>query len=161
MNNYRIKDIQYLKNAIELAKQGILNLNGGPFGAIIVKEDKIIGEGFNQVTSLNDPTAHAEIVAIRNACNRLNSFKLEQCTIYSTCEPCPMCLGAIYWARIKRLVFSSGRVEAKKYGFDDELIYKEIELPYNFRKIETLQIHLNESIEIFKQWDSDIKKQQY
>ena len=115
------KNLQYLKKAINLATKGMEANGGGPFGAIIVdKNGKIVGQGHNKVTSTNDPTAHAEIVAIRNACENLNTFQLEGCTIYTSCEPCPMCLGAIYWARPDRIIFAAGREDAAKIGFDDD-----------------------------------------
>jgi guanine deaminase len=155
------KDTEYLKMAIELARQGISGNHGGPFGAIVVRDDAIIGRGFNQVTSSNDPTAHAEIVAIRDACRNINSFHLEKCTLYSTCEPCPMCLGAVYWASIERIVFSLSRTDARIAGFNDELIYNEIGLPYNLRKIKTSRVYLSESLEIFTQWAGNPDKIEY
>ncbi|HOF08203.1 MAG TPA: nucleoside deaminase, partial [Bacteroidales bacterium] len=122
-------DIYFLKLAIELAKENVKN-GGGPFGAVIVKDGQIIAKGTNRVTSHNDPTAHAEIVAIRQACEKLNDFQLTDCIIYSSCEPCPMCLGAIYWARPKKLVFAADKFDAANAGFDDSMIYDEIQLPY-------------------------------
>lgn len=148
----KVKDHEYLRQAIELSKQGILSSAGGPFGAIIVKDDVVIGRGFNMVTSSSDPTAHAEIVAIRNACQYLNSFQLENCTIYSSCEPCPMCLGAIYWARPSRLVFACTREDAASIGFDDDFIYNEINVNYQNRKITTENLLRKEGYEIMKQW---------
>ncbi|MGB4604478.1 MAG: nucleoside deaminase, partial [Bacteroidales bacterium] len=130
-------DIYFLKLAIELAKENVKNC-GGPFGAVIVKDGQIIAKGTNRVTSHNDPTAHAEIVAIRQACEKLNDFQLTDCIIYSSCEPCPMCLGAIYWARPKKLVFAANKFDAANAGFDDSLIYDEIHLPYSDRHLETV-----------------------
>lgn len=148
----KTKDHEYLRQAIELSKQGILSNEGGPFGAIVVKNDVVIGRGFNRVTSTSDPTAHAEIVAIRDACQHLNSFQLEDCTIYSSCEPCPMCLGAIYWARPSRLVFACTREDAASIGFDDDFIYNEINVNYQNRKITTENLLRDEGYEIMKQW---------
>lgn len=148
----KIKDHEYLRQAIELSKQGIQNNAGGPFGAVIVKNDVVIGRGFNRVTSSLDPTAHAEIVAIRDACQYLNSFQLEDCTIYSSCEPCPMCLGAIYWARPSRLVFACTREDAASIGFDDDFIYNEINIGHKNRKITTENFLREEGYEIMKQW---------
>ncbi|UZR95825.1 nucleoside deaminase [Chondrinema litorale] len=142
----------YIQRAVELAKEGVLNDKGGPFGAVIVKDGKIVGEGSNMVTSQNDPTAHAEVVAIRNACKNLNSFQLTGCTIYASCEPCPMCLGAIYWARPDKLIFACTKEDAKKAGFDDQFIYEEIDLPYSERKITTEQNGRDIAIEVFKLW---------
>jgi len=148
----KTKDHEYLRQAMELSKQGILSNEGGPFGAIVVKNDVVIGRGFNRVTSTSDPTAHAEIVAIRDACQHLNSFQLEDCTIYSSCEPCPMCLGAIYWARPSRLVFACTREDAASIGFDDDFIYNEINVNFQNRKITTENLLRDEGYEIMKQW---------
>lgn len=148
----KTQDHEYLRQAIELSKQGILSNEGGPFGAIVVKNDVVIGRGLNKVTSSSDPTAHAEIVAIRDACQHLNSFQLEGCTIYSSCEPCPMCLGAIYWARPSRLVFACTREDAASIGFDDDFIYNEINVSHKNRKITTENLLREEGYEIMKQW---------
>ena len=161
MNNDKTRDIEYLKIAIDMARQGISQKCGGPFGAIVVLDNNIIGKGYNKVTSTQDPTAHAEIVAIRDACSNIKSFQLQHCTIYSSCEPCPMCLGAIYWARPDRLVFSLSRVDAATIGFDDEFIYKELALPYHQRKIETEQLYMDDAMEVFRQWFSDSSKVEY
>lgn len=143
---------EFMMRAIELARSNIKNLNGGPFGAVIVKDGKIIGEGCNHVLANNDPTAHAEIVAIREACKNLSSFQLDGCEIYSSCEPCPMCLGAIYWARPAKLYFAAGREDASGADFDDSLIYKEVSLPINDRQIPTEQFLKKESQEVFNEW---------
>ena len=142
----------YIQRAVELAKEGVLNDKGGPFGAVIVKDGKIVGEGSNMVTSQNDPTAHAEVVAIRNACKNLNTFQLTGCTIYASCEPCRMCLGAIYWARPDKLIFACTKEDAKKAGFDDQFIYEEIDLPYSERKITTEQAGRDIALEAFELW---------
>ena len=134
---------------------------GGPFGCVIVKEGKIIAEGFNQVTSSNDPTAHAEVVAIREACRVLNHFQLAGCDVYASCEPCPMCLGAIYWARPAHIFFAGTHQEAAAAGFDDTLIYDELKLPLEKRRIPATQILHKESLAIFKAWARQPNKQQY
>ncbi len=141
-----------MMRAIELARSNITNLYGGPFGAVIVKDGKIIGEGCNHVLANNDPTAHAEIVAIREACKNLSNFQLDGCEIYSSCEPCPMCLGAIYWARPAKLYFAAGREDASGADFDDSLIYKEVSLPVEKRQIPTEQFMKKESQEVFNEW---------
>lgn len=143
---------KFMREAIKLAKTNLEHKNGGPFGAVVVKDNKIIGRGFNTVTSHNDPTAHAEINAIRDACKELDSFQLEDCEIYSSCEPCPMCLGAVYWARPKKLYFAANRDDASNAGFDDSLIYKEIQLPIESRQIPTEQFMQDEAKEVFNQW---------
>jgi tRNA(Arg) A34 adenosine deaminase TadA len=148
-----MKDDKYfIREAIKQADKGITNQEGGPFGAIIVKDGEIVGRGNNKVTSTNDPTAHAEMVAIRDACKNLNTFQLDDCVIYSSCEPCPMCLGAIYWARPKKLVFASSKEDASAVGFDDSLIYREIPLPIEKRMIETQQILREEGQFVFDKW---------
>jgi tRNA(Arg) A34 adenosine deaminase TadA len=147
-----MNDEYYIREAIKQADIGVSNNEGGPFGAIIVKNGEIVGRGNNKVTSTNDPTAHAEMVAIRDACKNLNSFQLDDCIIYSSCEPCPMCLGAIYWARPAKLVFASSREDASDAGFDDSLIYNEIALPKEKRMIETQQILQDEARFVFDKW---------
>jgi guanine deaminase len=129
------KDSVHLRRAIALARRGMESGRGGPFGCVVVRGEEVIGEGSNGVTATNDPTAHAEIVAIRDACQRLGHYQLTGCTIYASCEPCPMCLGAIYWARPARVVFAATRLQAAAAGFDDDFIYREIELPPGERKI--------------------------
>ncbi|MDR0603359.1 MAG: nucleoside deaminase [Bacteroidales bacterium] len=154
-------DKYFLQQTIELAVENVKTGKGGPFAAIITKDDKIIANGTNIVTTSHDPTAHAEISAIRNACNVLNDFQLEGCTIYSSCEPCPMCLGAIYWARLKRLLFAADKSQAEKAGFDDAFIYKEIILPYNQRNLTTEQIVLQEDNFPFETWINSNSKIEY
>ena len=143
---------KFMTRAIELSIESV-NLGGGPFGSIIVKDNKIIGEGSNKVTSTNDPTAHGEIVAIREACKKLNNFSLNQCELYSTCEPCPMCLSAIYWARIEKIYYANTREDARKIDFDDSLIYTELQKNINKRKIPMIQIMRNEALKAFELWD--------
>ena len=144
-------DQYFMEQAIMVAKEGMKH-NGGPFGAVVVKANKIIGMGSNLVTNNNDPTAHAEVVAIRNACQALSRFHLEDCTLYSTCEPCPMCLAAIYWARIPRIYFASNRYDAKHAGFDDAWIYEECCLPVENRQVVTQQIEHDMGNQLFEQW---------
>lgn len=146
-------DAKFIRLAIDLAKKGMTANEGGPFGAVVVNKDgEIIGQGNNMVTSTNDPTAHAEVVAIRDACNTISSFQLEGCTVYSSCEPCPMCLGAIYWSRPDRIVFASSREDAAKAGFDDDFIYTEIPLLIEDRQIPTSQYLQEEGQRVFDDW---------
>jgi len=142
--------------SIESVKTG-----GGPFGSIIVKDDKIISEGFNKVTSTNDPTAHGEIVAIRDACKKLNNFNLKGSELYSTCEPCPMCLSAIYWARIDKISYANTREDARKIDFDDSLIYSEFKKNINERKIPMIQMMRNEALKAFELWGKKTDKVKY
>ena len=150
-----------MRRAIELAQKGIDDGQGGPFGAVVVRDGAIIGEGCNRVTSTNDPTAHAEIVAIREACRNLNSFQLENCTIYTSCEPCPMCLGAIYWARPARMYFACNREDAARVGFDDDFIYDEIGLPIEERHIESINLLRDEGLRLFENWANKTDKTEY
>lgn len=142
---------KYMSEAIALSMQSI-SCGGGPFGTVIVKDGKVIGRGANSVTKLNDPTAHGEIVAIREACTNLNSFRLDGCILYTSCEPCPMCLGAIYWARVKEVYFANTREDAASIGFDDALIYAEINVPLRERKTQFHQIMRDEAITVFHSW---------
>lgn len=155
------KDKEFMRRAIALAQNGIDSNNGGPFGAIVVKDGEIIGEGCNRVTSTNDPTAHAEIVAIRAACQKLDSFQLENCTIYTSCEPCPMCLGAIYWARPLRMFFACNREDAAAIGFDDDYIYQEIERPIEERQIKSINFLREEGLKVFENWANKSDKTEY
>ncbi len=144
--------------AVNAALKGMHNNEGGPFGCVIVKDGKIIGRGNNKVTSHNDPTAHAEVMAIRDACKNLNTFQLEGCTIYTSCEPCPMCFGAIYWARPDKVYYGCSQKDAADIAFDDEFIYKEIELPYEKRSIPFKQVARDIALEPFQKWsDKDDK----
>ena len=149
-----------MKRAIELSIKSVNN-GGGPFGSVIVKGDKIIAEGSNKVTSNNDPTAHGEIVAIREACKKLNNFSLNGCELYSTCEPCPMCLSAIYWARIDKIYYANTREDARKIDFDDSLIYTELHKNIDKRKIPMIQILRNEALKAFELWDKKKDKVKY
>lgn len=156
-----IEDKKFLQQSIDLAIENVKSGKGGPFGAVIVKEGNVIATGTNVVTSSNDPTAHAEISAIRNACDKLNSFQLKDCIIYSSCEPCPMCLGAIYWARPKRLVFAANKNMAADAGFDDAFIYKEIVLSLDERQLKTENVILEDSNKPFLAWENNNKKTEY
>ena len=155
-----MKNIDFMKRAIELSIQNIKN-NGGPFGCIIVKENKIIAEGVNRVTLNNDPTAHAEIIAIRNACKKLNTFNLAECELYTSCEPCPMCLSAIYWSHIDKIYYGNSRLDASKIGFDDDFIYNELNKDLSSRKIQMKQISQKEAKKAFLDWDKKIDKVEY
>lgn len=146
------KEIVFLKRAIELSKLGMQSGSGGPFGCVIVKNEEIIGEGYNMVISTNDPTAHAEVVAIRNACKKLNTYQLSECDIYTSCEPCPMCVGAIYWARPKRVVYANTRKEAASIEFDDDFIYHEMNTDLAYRKIPFVHNPDPWAREIFDEW---------
>lgn len=143
---------KFMLRAIELARKGMENGAGGPFGCVVVKDGEIVGEGSNLVTSTNDPTAHAEITAIRNACQNLNSFQLEGCEIYTSCEPCPMCLGAIYWARPAKMFYAATHEDAANIGFDDQFIYEELDKPITARKIESINFMREESVKVFENW---------
>ena len=150
-----------MQEAIRLSIENVTSGNGGPFGAVIVKDGKIIARGANQVTSSNDPTAHAEVVAIRNACKELGSFQLDGCELYTSCEPCPMCLGAIYWARPDKMYFANTKKDAADIHFDDQFIYEELEIPYQNRKLPTEQMMREEALEAFKIWSKSINKIEY
>lgn len=151
---------KFMRKAIELSKQNIEN-NGGPFGAVIVKEGEIIATGVNRVTDSCDPTAHAEVSAIRAAAKKLNSFDLSGCEIYSSCEPCPMCLGAIYWARLDKLYYGNTKEDAKDINFDDSFIYEEIELTPDKRQLPSENFLRDEAIKAFEQWMETDSKTEY
>lgn len=154
-------DVRFLERAIELSRQGMLSEQGGPFGCVVVKDGKIIGEGCNQVTTQNDPTAHAEVVAIRNACAALGSFQLTDCDLYTSCEPCPMCLGAIYWARPRRVIYANTKWEAAAIDFDDEFIYEEIEKEGPTRRIPFLHHPHPKAQAVFREWNEWEGKKAY
>lgn len=156
------KDIErFMREAIRLAKKGMDAGEGGPFGAIVVKDGKIVGTGNNKVTSTNDPTAHAEIVAIRDACRNLGTFQLEGCEIYTSCEPCPMCLGAIYWSRPDAVYFAATREDAAEAGFDDDFIYRELAKPLNERSLKMTQLLRPEAKSVFEEWINKSDKIRY
>lgn len=154
-------EIKFLERAIELSKIGMESGNGGPFGCVIVKNNEIIGEGNNKVTSSNDPTAHAEVVAIRDACKKLHTYQLDGCDIYTSCEPCPMCLGAIYWARPRRVIYANTREEAAAIEFDDDFIYNEINASMTDRKIPFIHAPHATAKEIFIAWKNWAGKTKY
>lgn len=151
----------WMNLAVREAHHNVLNTEGGPFGAIVVKDGKIIGRGRNLVTSLNDPTAHAEVQAIREACAHLNHFQLDGCTIYTSCEPCPMCIGAIYWSRPDAVYYACTQKDAAEIGFDDKFIYDEIALPMEKRSIPMKQLRIDERLLPFQAWTSSTGKVEY
>ena len=151
---------KFMQRAIELSIESI-NSGGGPFGSVIVKDEKIISEGMNRVTVDNDPTSHGEIVAIRNACKKLNTFNLSNCSLYSSCEPCPMCMSAIYWSRIGKVYYANTRDDAKKINFDDSMIYSEFSKKIEDRKIPIKQMLRDEALKAFEIWDKKKDKIEY
>tara|TARA_B100000378_G_scaffold55511_1_gene41063 strand:- start:120 stop:584 length:465 start_codon:yes stop_codon:yes gene_type:complete len=151
---------EFMLRAITLSIESV-KTGGGPFGSVLVKNDKIISEGFNKVTTTNDPTAHGEIVAIREACKKLNNFNLNGSELYSSCEPCPMCLSAIYWARIDKVYYANTRKDAQKIDFDDSLIYSEFQKNIDKRKIPMIQMMRNEALKAFELWDKKTDKVKY
>ncbi|MDD2411842.1 MAG: nucleoside deaminase [Bacteroidales bacterium] len=160
MNNLTEQDKHYLKMAIDLAIENVKS-GGGPFGAVIVKNNEVLATGVNNVTTKNDPTAHAEITAIRNACDKLQDYQLEGCSIYSSCEPCPMCLGAIYWARPEKLFFAASKDDAASVGFDDSFIYTEIPKEIHKRKLVTYHALQKEAYAPFEIWKNMEQKTEY
>lgn len=155
------QDRQFMMRAIELARSGMDSGDGGPFGCVVAKDGKIIAEGNNRVTSTNDPTAHAEVVAIRNACKSLDAFQLDGCSIYTSCEPCPMCLGAIYWARPAQVFYACTREDAAAVGFDDDLIYRELAMPNEERERVMINLLRDEGVALFAAWDAKPDKIEY
>lgn len=153
--------LEFMKRAISLAETNLHQCLGGPFGAVIVKGNVIIAESPNLVTSTNDPTAHAEVSAIRKACEKLQTFDLSGCILYTSCEPCPMCLGAVYWSRLSRVFYASTRADAADAGFDDEFIYNELDLPTSQRQLSTHQIMAKEANVVFKLWKDSENKTPY
>ena len=145
-------DNPFMARAIQLSIDNVHTGRGGPFGAVVVKDGAIVAEAANQVTSTNDPTAHAEVVAIRESCKKLGVFDLEGCEIYTSCEPCPMCLGAAWWARVERIVFAATRTDAAGAGFDDEKLYRELALPPASRRLPMQQILRDKAVEVFDEW---------
>lgn len=144
--------IEFMQVAIDLSRKGMEEGKGGPFGCVIVKDGKIIGQGNNSVLSLNDPTAHAEVMAIRDACNNIGHFQLDGCEVYTSCEPCPMCLGAIYWARPSRIFYANAQTDAALAGFDDEFIYQELDITPSKRKIPMIKVPNSEAVKVFEEW---------
>ncbi len=155
------REEKFMMEAIALSHNGVVNNEGGPFGCIVVKGDEIVGRGNNKVTSTNDPTAHAEVTAIRDACHNLGTFQLDECEVYTSCEPCPMCLGAIYWARPKIVYFANTRKDASDIGFDDSLIYDEMTVDINNRKIPIHPLGREAAIKVFEAWKNKTDKIEY
>ena len=151
---------KFMRMAIELSKESVAR-GGGPFGAVIVRNGEVVATGSNSVTLLNDPTAHAEVCAIRAACSKLGTFDLSGCIIYTSCEPCPMCLGAIYWARLDKIYYGNNREDAAKIGFDDDFIYKEIELKPEMRSLPSEILMQEKAMEAFKMWAEKEDKAEY
>ena len=153
--------LKFMRMAIALSKKNIKKALGGPFGAVIVRNSKVIAKSVNKVIDTNDPTAHAEISAIRIASKKLKNFDLSDCVIYSSCEPCPMCLGAIYWSRISKIYYANTKHDAADLGFDDKFIYEELDLPAEKRKLAGVQLLRNEALEVFKEWQNSGLKVEY
>jgi guanine deaminase len=152
---------RFMREAIGLSFKMMRRGAGGPFGAVVVKGNKVVGRGCNKVTSTNDPTAHAEIVAIRDACRRLKTFDLNGCDLYTSCEPCPMCLSAIYWARLRTVYYGNTRKDAARIAFDDDFIYREVALPIRKRSLLMKQLLRDEAIAAFKEWEAKADKMPY
>jgi guanine deaminase len=161
MKNNMEKHFEFMREAIALSKSNVENGTGGPFGAIIVKDGKMIAKSANLVTTTNDPTAHAEVSAIRLACKELNTFNLEGSVIYTSCEPCPMCLGAIYWAHLDKIYYANSKKDAADIGFDDAFIYEEIDLHPSKRKLVAEQILNQEALTVFEMWTKSRQKTDY
>jgi tRNA(Arg) A34 adenosine deaminase TadA len=149
---------KFMREAIRLSIQMMRRGKGGPFGAVVVRNGKVVGRGSNQVTSVNDPTAHAEILAIREACKRLKTFQLDDCDLYTSCEPCPMCLAAIYWARLGSVFYANTRQDAARIDFDDEFIYREVALPIGKRTLKMKQLLHDEALAAFAEWQQKTDK---
>lgn len=161
LNMVKTREITFLERAIALSRKGMQGRSGGPFGCIVVQGDEIVGEGWNQVTSTNDPTAHAEVVAIRNACEKLGTYQLNNCEIYTSCEPCPMCLGAIYWARPIRVIYANTKQEAAAIDFDDNFIYNEINSKPGDRRIPFIHFPHADAKKVFEDWKAWDGKTKY
>lgn len=155
------REENFMNEAVDLSEKGMENLEGGPFGCVIVKDNKIVGSGNNKVLATNDPTAHAEIIAIRDACKNLRTFQLDGCEIYTSCEPCPMCLGAIYWARPAVVYFANTRHDAAEIGFDDSMIYDELNADIENRKIPLIHLENKKAKKIFTNWHKKSDKKIY
>jgi guanine deaminase len=150
-----------MQEAIALSRKGITGTDGGPFGCIIVRNDEVVGRGWNQVLSTNDPTAHAEVVAIRDACRKLQTFQLSDCELYTSCEPCPMCMGAIYWARPRIVYYGNTREDAAAIGFDDSFIYEELKSSIPDRVIQMIPLGGEDALRVFREWSEKIDKMGY
>ncbi|MEN6317689.1 MAG: nucleoside deaminase [Syntrophaceae bacterium] len=152
---------RFMRRAIELGRRGAEAGDGGPFGTVIVKDGEVVGEGWNRVVATNDPTAHGEVVAIRDACKRTNTFSLKGCELYTSGEPCPMCLSAIYWARVERVFYGFSMQEAAEVGFDDRFIYEQLAKPFNWRKIPGVQVFSAQALKVLKAYAADPKRVKY
>lgn len=152
---------KFMREAIRLSLSHMRANQGGPFGAVIVRKGRVVARGWNRVASTNDPTAHAEISAIREACKKLKTFQLDDCELYTSCEPCPMCLSAIYWARLKRVYYANTRRDAAKIEFDDDLIYREVSRPVSRRRIPMKQLLRPEALKVFAEWEAKTDKIRY
>lgn len=150
-----------MQYAVSLSRRGMERGDGGPFGSIVVRGDEIVGEGWNQVLCENDPTAHAEVMAIRNACKKLGTFQLTDCEIYTSCEPCPMCLGAIYWARPSKVYYANTKEDAAAINFDDSFIYREITVPHDEKKIPLIELRDLDALKVFQEWKAMNNKTLY
>lgn len=155
------REKRFMQIAVELSRKGMENAEGGPFGSIVVRGDEIVGRGWNQVLHHNDPTAHAEVMAIRDACARLGTFQLHDCEIFTSCEPCPMCLGAIYWARPLRVYYANTKEDAAAIDFDDSFIYREIAVPHTQKKIPFIPFPDAAALQVFKEWQEKGDKTLY
>lgn len=153
--------LEFMQQAIALATENVRSGRGGPFGAVIVREGRVIATGVNEVTASNDPTAHAEVVAIRSACKALDDFKLEGCDVYTSCEPCPMCLAALYWSRCRAIYYGNSAAEAARVGFDDSFLYDEVKKPLDQRSIPIRRMLADEAWESFAVWESSPNKVEY
>jgi len=152
---------EFMRQAIQLATDNVTSGRGGPFGAVVVKDGKVIATGANQVTTINDPTAHAEVIALRNACQALDSFKLDDCELYTSCEPCPMCLAAIYWARCKAIYYGCSAADAAQAGFDDQFLYEELKKPMRERMMPMAILGEKEALKAFDAWRESTDKVEY
>ena len=155
------REERFMQEAIALSRMGVTGNEGGPFGCVIVKGDEVVGRGYNKVTSTNDPTAHAEVVAIRDACKNLGTFQLEGCEVYTSCEPCPMCMGAIYWARPKIVYYANNRADAANIGFDDSMIYDELNCEMHQRRLPIVSLSREAALKVFEEWQEKLDKQAY
>ena len=151
----------FMRRAIELSRSHMEAGEGGPFGAVVVKDGQVVAEGWNRVTSSHDPTAHAEVTAIRESCAKLGTFELRGCEIYTSCEPCPMCLSAIYWARLDRIWYANGQADAAAIQFDDAWLYREVALPLGERSLPLTQLLRDEALTVFKAWEAKVDKIRY
>lgn len=159
--DFLLMKLKFMREAIRLSFTTMRDHCGGPFGAVVVRKGKIVGRGWNRVTSTNDPTAHAEVTAIREACKRLKTFQLSDCELYASCEPCPMCLSAIYWARLKKVYYANTRRDAARIQFDDDMIYREVARPVSKRLIPMKQLLRDEALKVFEAWQAKEDKVRY